>query len=56
MEKVKEFICRKPPKDIWELNEQSRQMETRATITVTVAAVILVLNIALLVFQVWIQR
>lgn len=41
------FFIREAPKDIWELNEQTRQMETRATITIVVAVSVLLLSITI---------
>lgn len=41
------FFAREAPKDIWELNRQTRQMETRATITLAVAVSSLLLSIAI---------
>lgn len=52
-QKLHDFFYRKPPKDIWELCEQARQMEVRATIYLAVAVIILGLNIALLLIRLW---
>lgn len=41
------FFVRETPKDIWELNKQTRQMETRATITIAIAVSILLLSITI---------
>lgn len=52
-QKLHDFFYRKPSEDIWELCEQARQMEERATISLAAAVIILGLNIALLLIRLW---
>lgn len=52
-QKLHDFFYRKPPEDIWELCEQARQMEERATISLAASVIILGLNIALLLIRLW---
>ena len=41
------FFIREKPKDIWELNDQIRRMETKATVTLAIAIATLILSITI---------
>ena len=45
------FFSREAPEDIWELNKQMRQMEARATRTITVAVTITLVNIIIFILS-----
>ena len=45
------FFSREAPEDIWELNKQMRQMEARATRTITVAVAITLVNIIIFILS-----